>query len=70
MKLIKDALNSYEQRCGDNIAANMLAKICLVAGTALFAEAMATNATTKEGLVPFSIMAGGLILDKVTKRED
>ena len=61
-------LTNYEERCGDQLPLNVSAKLLVLGGIALFAEAMASNATTKEGLLPFAMMCGGLILNKLTQQ--
>ncbi|MBP9738987.1 hypothetical protein KBD20_04840 [Candidatus Saccharibacteria bacterium] len=64
--MIKQRLQQYEERMGNNLMLNIAAKIGEIAGFGMLIEGMATNATAKEGLITCAVLVGSTVLDVAT----
>lgn len=64
--MIRERLTQYEQRTGDSLALNVLAKIATTTGILGFVDALASNAGPEKGIVATALLVGGVALDKAT----
>lgn len=69
MSICKRASNragEYEKRTNNHLPLNVLAKLSWVGGVAIFAAEMMSNTSTKEAILPTVMIAGGIVVDKLT----
>lgn len=66
MNKFVNKFNEYEQRTGNYLPLNVLAKVTWLGGGVLSAVEVASNGPTKEGLAAAAVTVGAVALDKLT----
>lgn len=64
--MIINRLQQYEQRTGNNLPLNVLAKVSECIGAVGFTDVFLTNGSNREAMFGAVLLVGGMIVDKAT----